>query len=207
MARERGISNPLALVVLAFLVQEPMHPYQIGRLLKERSLEDTVKYRPSSLYMVVEQLARDGYIEAQQASREGRRPERTTYALTSLGRTALRERMADLVAQPTNDYPAFGSALALLVVLPPRDVPDLLRQREQTLAERIGALRSRIAAAEAEGVERLFMLEYEYRLTLHEAELAFVRRVADLLDADPDALGEFWESLHRAGGRKSRRDE
>ena len=67
------VKNPLALVVLAYLTQEPMHPYQIGQLLKERNVGESVKFRPSSLYMVVDQLTRDGYIEARDSSRAGRR--------------------------------------------------------------------------------------------------------------------------------------
>ncbi|MFH9009659.1 PadR family transcriptional regulator [Streptomyces afghaniensis] len=201
MDRERRkVSNPLALAVLAFLVQRPMHPYEIGRLLKERRLQQSIKYRNSSLYMVVEQLHRDGHITPQDTSREGRRPERTTYALTDSGRAELDARMRDLVSTPVKEYPTFQSALALLVVLPPGELPALLDQRLHTLAERAGEIRARLDAAPAKGVDRVFVIEHEYELALVEAEASFVRRLADQLGQDPDGFGAFWHELHPADG-------
>ena len=35
-----GVSNPLGLVVLAFLQERPMHPYELGRLLKSRNKQE-----------------------------------------------------------------------------------------------------------------------------------------------------------------------
>ncbi|NGN93945.1 PadR family transcriptional regulator [Nocardioides sp. KC13] len=191
------VQNPLALVVLAYLTQEPMHPYQIGQLLKERNVGASVKFRPSSLYMVVDQLSRDGYIEARDSSRAGRRPERTTYAITGSGRAELRERLAALIATPDEEFPRFRSALSLLVALPPEDVPPLLRKRESSLQEDVDEIRDRLARVRGEGVERVFLLEHEHRLALCEAELAYVRRIRDLIENDPDSLGDFWRDFHR----------
>lgn len=199
MDRERRkVSNPLALAVLAFLVQRPMHPYEIGRLLKERNLQQSIKYRNSSLYMVVEQLHRDGYVIPQDTSREGRRPERTTYALTEDGRAELRARMRELVSTPVKEYPRLQAALALIVVLPPGDVPPLLDRRRQMLDERAREIRTRLDAAPGKGVDRVFVIEHEYELAQVEAELAFVRRLADLIKEDPEGFSTFWHDLHRA---------
>ncbi|MDQ1022570.1 DNA-binding PadR family transcriptional regulator [Streptomyces umbrinus] len=192
----RKVSNPLALAVLAFLVQRPMHPYEMGRLLKERNLQQSIKYRNSSLYMVVEQLDRDGYIAPQQTSREGRRPERTTYTLTEAGRAELRDRMRDLVSAPVKEYPQFQAALALIVVLAPSEVPELLGRRRETLAEQSEEIRTRIDAARTKQVDRLFLIEHEYELALIEAERAFVRQLAELIQEDPPGFGVLWRDLH-----------
>ncbi|MPY50891.1 PadR family transcriptional regulator [Streptomyces acidicola] len=198
MDRERRkVSNPLALAVLAFLVQRPMHPYEIGRLLKERNLQQSIKYRNSSLYMVVEQLHRDGYVTPQDTSREGRRPERTTYALTQDGRAELRARMRELVSTPVKEYPGFQAALSLIVVLSPGEVPGLLDRRRHMLTERAGEIRTRLDAAPAKGVDRVFVIEHEYELALVEAELTFVGRLADLIKEDPEGFSTFWHGLHR----------
>ena len=82
---KRAVSNLLALAVLSYLSRAPMHPYELGRTLREHGDARSVKYTPSSLYMVVGQLERAGLIAAQGPSREGRRPERTVYALTDDG--------------------------------------------------------------------------------------------------------------------------
>ncbi|MDT0317809.1 PadR family transcriptional regulator [Streptomyces millisiae] len=196
----RKVGNPLALAVLAFLAQRPMHPYEIGRLLKDRNLQESVKYRASSLYMVVEQLERDGYVVPGETSREGRRPERTTYELTDAGRAELTERMRELVSTPTKEYPRFQSALALLVVLAPDEVLQLLGQRRHRLAARGAEIRARLDAALGRGVDRVFLIEHEYELALLEAEETFVRRLAELVHENPPGFGELWHSLHTDDG-------
>ncbi|GGM14336.1 PadR family transcriptional regulator [Streptomyces fumigatiscleroticus] len=192
----RKVSNPLALAVLAFLVQRPMHPYEIGKLLKQRNLQQSIKFRASSLYMVVEQLNRDGYITPQDTSRSGRRPERTTYALTEAGRAQLRDRMRDLVSAPVKEYTRFQAALALIVVLTPSEVLELLDRRGHALAEQAQEIRTRLDAAPARGVDRVLLIEHEYELTLIEAELSFVHRLTELIKEDPPGFAELWHELH-----------
>src|SRR5215475_6914469 len=78
MAR-RPVANPLALAVLSCLLERPMHPYEISTTLKERNKEQSIKLNYGSLYSVVDSLAKHGLIQAQETSRDGRRPERTVY--------------------------------------------------------------------------------------------------------------------------------
>src|SRR5258708_24569518 len=78
----RSTSNPLALAVLACLHERPMHPYEMASTMRERGKEQSIKLNYGSLYTVVDNLAKHGLIEAQEARREGRRPERTGYPLS-----------------------------------------------------------------------------------------------------------------------------
>ena len=111
---KREVANLLALAVLSYLSRAPMHPYELGRMLREHGDARSVKYTPSSLYMVVGQLERAGLITAQGPSREGRRPERTVYALTDAGRAELGDWLRELVAEPRHEYPHFVTALSLI---------------------------------------------------------------------------------------------
>ena len=139
----RATSNPLALAVLAYLAERPMHPYEMGKLLKERNQQESIKYKHSSLYMVIEQLSRAGYVAERETLRETRRPERTVYELTSAGRKELRDWMSDLVSVPAKEYRQFEAALALIVVLPPGHVVELLEQRRRLLSDQVDRIRSR----------------------------------------------------------------
>ena len=47
-------SNPLALAVLALLFERPMHPYEMGVILRQRHKEDSIKLRYGSLYTVID---------------------------------------------------------------------------------------------------------------------------------------------------------
>src|ERR1700745_809057 len=127
--RRRSISNPLALAVLASLHERPMHPYEMASTMRERGKEQSIKLNYGSLYTVVDNLAKHGLIEAVEARREGRRPERTVYQLTDTGRVKLEAWMSELLSTPVKESPQFEAALSLMPVLPPDAVLDLLRVR------------------------------------------------------------------------------
>src|SRR5262249_60377835 len=91
-------SNPLALAVLACLYERPMHPYEMATTMRERGKEQSIKLNYGSLYTVVDNLAKHGLIEAGEAHREGRRPERTVYRITDAGRAELAGWMSQLLA-------------------------------------------------------------------------------------------------------------
>src|SRR6266513_2367770 len=129
MAKKRKVGNLLARAVLPYLTQRPMHPYELSRTLRDNNDVRSIKFNHGSLYMVVGQLARAGFITEQETSRGGQRPERTVYALTDAGRDELRDWLRELVAQPQHEYPAFVSALSLIAALPPSEAVGLLRAR------------------------------------------------------------------------------
>src|SRR3954468_6645769 len=103
----RAVGNPLALAVLAGLLREPMHPYEMARQLVEHGKDRDIKYTRSSLYMVVGQLAKAGFITEQETVRDTARPERTVYAITPTGRAELFDWMRELVGEPATEYPLF----------------------------------------------------------------------------------------------------
>jgi DNA-binding PadR family transcriptional regulator len=84
---KRKVSNPLALAVLGLLTERRMHPYEMAATLRGRAKEDSIKLNYGSLYSVVDALVRHGLIEVSETVRDGRRPERTVYAITEPGRT------------------------------------------------------------------------------------------------------------------------
>lgn len=192
--------KPLALAVLAYLLERPMHPYELGKLLRQRDKQQSIAYKHASLYMVVGQLRRDGYITEHETSRDGQRPERTVYRLTDAGRAALRERMRELVSRPVKEYRYFEAALALIMALPPAEVADLLAHRNRELSEQAEALREFVAGARERDVDQLFLVEHEYRLSLIEAEQRFTERFrALILERRPD-FGRLWYELHHGNG-------
>src|SRR5215831_7664198 len=111
--RRRSISNPLALAVLACLHERPMHPYEMAATMRERGKEHSIKLNYGSLYTVVDNLTKHGLIEAIEARREGRCPERTVYQLADAGRAELDDWMSELLALPVKEYPQFEAALSL----------------------------------------------------------------------------------------------
>jgi DNA-binding PadR family transcriptional regulator len=196
-ARRRAVSNPLALAVLATLRQAPMHPYEMAATMRSQGKEHSIKLNYGSLYTVVDNLARHGFVEAVEARREGRRPERTVYQLTAAGQAELDDWMSELIAVPVKEYPQFEAALAELGVLPPAQVLPLLRERVAALEKHMSGLRAEVAGLP--WLPRLFMLETEYHLAMQEAELAWVRALAAEFEDGSFPGLSAWQYMHDHG--------
>ncbi|HEY0804458.1 MAG TPA: PadR family transcriptional regulator [Pseudonocardiaceae bacterium] len=196
MAKKRTVGNVLALAVLSYLTQRPMHPYELSRTLRDNGDARSIKFNHGSLYMVVQQLAKAGFIAEQETNRDGQRPERTVYALTDAGRGELRDWLEELVSEPEHEYPHFVAALSLIAALPPSEVVPLLRQRVIRLGEQRAEIRTLIDRALADGVPALFLVEEEYRLAMVDAESAFVERFLRQI-TDPDTgWAPMWAQFH-----------
>ncbi|TQS44237.1 PadR family transcriptional regulator [Cryptosporangium phraense] len=199
MARRR-VSNPLALAALTLLQERPMHPYEISSNLRERRKDESIKLNYGSLYSVVESLARHGLIEALETTREGRRPERTVYAITDAGQREVEDWLSELISRPVKEFTQFEAGLSLLGALPVDDAIRLLRLR---LASLTMAARSAAAIQEAvAGFPRIFMLESEYEAAVRDAEIRFVTGLLrDIEDGTLSGL-DGWRRIHelRASG-------
>ncbi len=192
----RKVNNLLALAVLSYLTEGPKHPYELGRLLRERGDDRSIKFNHGSLYMVVQQLAKAGFIVEQETTRAGQRPERTVYALTDAGRDELRDWLRELVEEPQHEYPHFMAALSLIGALPPSEVVELLGKRLRRLAEQRAEIRELIDGTLAGGVHPLFLVEEDYRLALLDAESVFVERFIERITHPETGWGRLWGEFH-----------
>ena len=179
---KRKVANPLALAVLAVLSERPMHPYEVAALLRERHKHESIKLNYGSLYTVVAALQREGLIVPHATGREGRRPERTVYALTEAGSVELFSWLRELLSTPVKEYTQFAAGLSLIARLSRDEAVALLRERAARLEEEVDAQRRALEAllAGAGGLPklpRLLLLEGEHELTLRAAELAWVQRL------------------------------
>jgi DNA-binding PadR family transcriptional regulator len=171
--------SPLGLAVLALLVEAPMHPYLIQRLIKERGKDRVINVgQRASLYKTIDRLRRDGLIAVRESAREAQRPERTIYEATAEGRQVLLEWTREMLAKPRAEFPEFPAAIAYLPVLSPEDALRQLELRQSRLAAALAKQRAELAAAPA-GLPRLFLLEEEYLRAVTEAELGWVSSVVE----------------------------
>jgi DNA-binding PadR family transcriptional regulator len=157
--------KPLALAALALLVERPMHPYEMYQLLRERHEDRFVKIRPGSLYHTVERLNADALIEAQGTDRGGNRPERTTYAITTAGRSAVTERVRDLLRHPVPEYPHFPLALSQAHNITVDDAVADLRTYVRALEDDICDMDALLGAARSSGKQESYLIAADYLLT------------------------------------------
>jgi DNA-binding PadR family transcriptional regulator len=169
--------TPLALAVMNLLVEQPMHPYEMKSKMKERGHDQVIRLKGGSIYDTVERLESGGFIQAQETSREGRRPERTVYAITETGREEIMAWLRELLAQPVNDYPQFAAALAFFAALDKDEVVRLLKVRTALLEGQAAGEEKQLKSFIEMGLPRLFLVEVEYALAMKRAEADWVRKL------------------------------
>ncbi|WP_406509378.1 PadR family transcriptional regulator [Streptomyces sp. NBC_00212] len=198
-AGRRKLRNPLALAVLVLLAERAsMHPYEIASTLRQRGKEYSIKINYGSLYTVVQNLQKYGFVEVADVQRQGNRPERTLYALTPAGREEMLDWMADIVSVPVHEFPIFETALSLMGVLPPDEVTALLEQRVNTLEVRAAGLRGALRKL-CETLPRVFLVESEYQLHMIDAEVEWVRGfLKEMADGTLSGV-EGWRTRHSTG--------
>jgi DNA-binding PadR family transcriptional regulator len=198
VAKRRRVNNLLALAVLSAVLQRPMHPYEMASVLRERSKEDQMEIKWGSLYTVVQNLEKHGLLETIGSSRQGGRPERTTYRITDDGRAELEDWVRELICTPEPEYVRFEAGLSVLGVLTPEEAILLLEQRLALIEAELGRQRASLETYRRE-VPRLFLVEVEYDMAMREAEAAWVRTlVAELNDDSLPGMAQ-WRAWHATG--------
>jgi DNA-binding PadR family transcriptional regulator len=169
--------TPLGLAVLDLLLERPMHPYEIRQTIRHRRLDEHVKVKGGSLYHTVDRLLAEGLIEPVETERQGKRPERTVYAITEAGRDEFTDWLDEALADVQKEYTRFGGALAFMHNRDPETVQSLLWQRAAYLAAEVAAhdeLQKRLRESE---LPRAFVVEDEYAQVLRKAELDYINSV------------------------------
>ncbi|RDI46282.1 PadR family transcriptional regulator [Nocardia mexicana] len=197
MAKKRKVGNLLALAALAALVERPMHRYEIAAVLKQRGKERDMDIKWGSLYTVVQNLEKHGFLEVVGSERAGARPERTIYTITPAGRAELEDWTRELLSTPEPETRRFTAGLSIAAVLPPDDVIALLSERLDGLDRTIARLRSDLAQTAA--VPRLFLIEDEYDIAMLQAEAAWVRSLRDELTSGTFPGVDLWRQWHAEG--------
>jgi DNA-binding PadR family transcriptional regulator len=175
----RKRSNLLALVVLSLLTERPMHPYEMAAVMRQRGLSSTVKLNFGALYSTIETLRQLALIVPVKTQREGRHPERTIYATTEAGRAELFDWLQALLRTPVTEYTQFVAGLALIAHLSPLEAMTLLEDRMHALSEQIDEQHAALETGSQQGVDRLFLIEDEYRLAQQISERGWVEKLLE----------------------------
>jgi DNA-binding PadR family transcriptional regulator len=197
-AGRRKISNLLALSLLNLLIERPMYPYEMAATLRQRGKDEAIKINWGSLYTVVQNLEKYGFIEAVDVAREGRQPERTTYQITDAGREELKDWLRELIGEPEREYTRFEAALGECAVLPPNELVGLLQRRLDALDAAIAQHETGLKALVTQ-IPRLFLIESEYHLALRRAEAEWIRNLLqEFTDGSFPGIRE-WQHYHDTG--------
>jgi DNA-binding PadR family transcriptional regulator len=167
--------TPLALAILALLSREPMHPYEMRHRIRMREIDRVIKITHGTLYNTVERLAATGLIEPVETTREGRRPERTVYAITERGADQMLDSLRDMLMRSATEYRRLAAALSFASILDPSEVADLLERRSAEVEARLSGMNTALDSTLKRGVGRVSLIETEYLAALERAEAEWLR--------------------------------
>lgn len=178
--------TPLGIAVLALLVAAPAHPYQMRHEIRVREIDRIMKVTHGTLYSTVDRLAAAGLIEPVETSREGRRPERTVYEITALGRDQLLDAVRVELMRAAPEYPRLATGLAFASLLGPEEVGALLERRCIEVEAQLSGMNSAMDASlklRSHPLQRVHLIEVEYQLALLRAQRDWLQAiVADIRD-------------------------
>jgi len=198
MAKRRKVGNLLALSLLSLLAQQPMYPYEMAQTLRARGKDKNFKINWGSLYTVVNNLEKYGFIEEAGTVREGRQPERTTYQITARGLAELRDWMAELLSVPEDENGGFVTALSEAGIMPPDEVISLLTVRLENLTKDNASQQADLTRW-AERLPRMLLIEAEYQLAMRLAQATWVRGILrELVEGTIEGM-ETWRRIHETG--------
>lgn len=166
------------LVVMGFLLDEPMHGYQINQLVKVHRMDSWAKISPPMIYKTLACLEEQEMVNSRR-EREGLMPERRVYSLTSKGR----ERLARLVEKSLLDknitYDLSNLGYFFIFALGKEKALDCLKQKKVLLEKTIRSLRKRMEDFRGKTpVNRFLVLEKDYdrfRSELHHLNVMIDR--------------------------------
>jgi DNA-binding PadR family transcriptional regulator len=195
MAKRRKVGNLLGLYLLSLLAQRPMYPYEMAQVLRYRGKDNNFPINWGSLYTVVANLAKYGFIEEAGTVRDGRQPERTTYQITSRGMAELRDWLTELLSVPEDEHGGFVTALSEAGILPPDEVIGLLTVRLATL-DKANAAHQDDLKRWAERLPRVFLVESEYKLAMRVAQSQWLRGLLTELVEGTISGVDAWRRMH-----------
>jgi DNA-binding PadR family transcriptional regulator len=178
------------LVVMGFLLDRPMHGYQMNQYVKVHRLDSWAKVSPPMIYKTLATLDGAGMVVAR-TEREGLMPERRVYSLTARGK----ERLANLVERSLLDknitYDLSNLGYFFIFALEKEKAMECLRQKKVLLEKTLRSLKKRMEDFKGRTpANRFLVLEKDYdrfRSELHHLN-AMIERVARCTEWSQEAF-------------------
>ena len=161
------------LAILTLVGERPRHGYEIEQVIEERGMREWTDVGFSSIYYLLNKLAREGLIESR-LEQAGQGPARKVYQVTAAGQEALREALLAALSVPERYPSSLLLAVGNLPVVAPGEALGALEAYRARLAERLARIRERREAQQPLPyfVDALF----DYSISMIEAEMAWIER-------------------------------
>jgi DNA-binding PadR family transcriptional regulator len=124
----------------------PVHGYLVRRELDSWRMPGVAEIGAGSIYHALKKLTADGLIEVVTTESVDARPARTTYKVTVAGETEFQRLVREKLWEVAAADDPFHTAWTFAQVLSPAENTAMLRQRAETLYQRVETLTMMLAA-------------------------------------------------------------
>ncbi|MCY9661563.1 helix-turn-helix transcriptional regulator [Paenibacillus chondroitinus] len=119
----------MKLVILGLLMEANRHTYEIRQTMKERGMHNYMKLQDGSLYYAMDQLRKDGHVEALEVVRDTNRPEKTVFQITESGKLKFQELLIEQFHEEIKHYHPLYVALPFSVHGDQAKIADILENK------------------------------------------------------------------------------
>ena len=178
-ARKRDLTTP-DLVLLSLLAERPMHGYEANAELERRQVRDWAGISRPQVYYSLEKLARLGLVRAAESGEPAAGPERSVFATTAKGRTALADALERENWTTQRERPPFLTWIALSWQARPGVFQQQLRRRQKFLEEELAREQATLRAIRQEVGHRFHEAVWVVSLTIQQfrGELRWLRKLS-----------------------------
>jgi DNA-binding PadR family transcriptional regulator len=162
------------LAILSLLSEQPRHGYEIEQVITERGMRNWTDIGFSSIYYLLNKLAKDGLVESTPGPSKGRGPGRKIYSPTPAGQHVLQAGLIEAISRPHYAPNPFLLAIGNLPAIPAASALEGLRQYAAALRERLAGLEA--VQSRQQPLPSFVNALFGYSLVLTRAELEWVEK-------------------------------
>lgn len=119
----------MKLVILGLLMEANRHTYDIRQTMKDRGMHNYMKLQDGSLYYAMDQLHKDGFVEAYETLRDKNRPEKTIYQITEAGKIKFQELLVEQLHEEIKHYHPLYVALPFTIHADQTKIANILEHK------------------------------------------------------------------------------
>lgn len=177
--RRRDLTTP-DLVLLSLLAERPMHGYQANLELERRQVRHWAGISRPQVYYSLEKLARQGLIRNVSSDEPASGPERSVFATSAAGRSALADALEREEWTAQRERPPFLTWIALSWLSRPGVFERQIRRREKFLEKELEREAATLRAVRAEVGHRFHEAVWMLSLTIQQirTEQRWLRKMA-----------------------------
>lgn len=161
------------LAVLGLIVEMPRHGYEVECCIKERGIRDWTEIGFSSIYYILNKLETAGWLHGQRRNDEIK-PSRKVYAITDLGRAAIRQAVRIRLISPRPHSADFDLALANMAVLDAQESRSALEERRRNIKSVYDNVLSKWKCDGGDALPLHVRALFEHSLAILHTELAWL---------------------------------